>query len=227
MSDHKEPQATLDRLKITVESVFVPFSKSRHAKPKNGEKPWPSLNWKVTVKRDGRDVLTTDYSAGVASCTAKADRAPATYRAKDRRRMDGTFYPGTTSNYRRPTEMERRSDYLEAWRAAEIESGVAMEHSPFVGDADFKPRRVRAAGETSSKTLPILPDPADVIHSLVMDSSVLDAGGFEGWAGDFGYDTDSRSAEATYRACLEIALKMRAAFGDSGMAELQTAFGDY
>jgi hypothetical protein len=44
---------------VTVESVFVPFSKSRN----KGEKS-PSLNWRVTVKKAGRDVLSADYSAG-------------------------------------------------------------------------------------------------------------------------------------------------------------------
>jgi hypothetical protein len=186
----KEPQATLGRLKITVESVFVPFSKSRHAKPKNGEKPWPSLNWKVTVKRDGWDVLTTDYSAGVAHCPSHNVKVSPLWKRPDR-----------------------------MWRDALDE---------FEMEAGFKARGFTTwGGFTADRSKPILPDPLGVIYSLVMDSRVLDAGGFEEWAGDLGYDTDSRSAEATYRACLEIALKMRAAFGDSGMAELQTAFEDY
>lgn len=48
---------------LTVESEFVPWSKSRNA----GEK-MPSLNWKVTVKYKGRPVLTTDYMAGMGHC---------------------------------------------------------------------------------------------------------------------------------------------------------------
>jgi len=73
----------------------------------------------------------------------------------------------------------------------------------------------------------ILPDTLDVFYSLVMDASVLDSGSFESWAGDFGYDTDSRSAEATYRACLDTALKLRAVIGDEGLRTLQTAFEGY
>lgn len=46
---------------LTVESVFIPFSQSRNA----GEK-YPSLNWKVTLKQNGRIVLSTDYMAGCA-----------------------------------------------------------------------------------------------------------------------------------------------------------------
>lgn len=32
---------------------------------------------------------------------------------------------------------------------------------------------------------------------------------FEDWANEFGYDTDSRKAEKTYRACQDNALKLK------------------
>lgn len=56
-----------------------------------------------------------------------------------------------------------------------------------------------------------IPPPAlaDVLYSLVSDSDVLDYATFEDWAVAFGYETDSRAAEKTYRACLEIALTLR------------------
>lgn len=56
---NQEIQNVLDKYGLTVESAFVPWSKSRNAKEKN-----PSLNWIITLKQDGRDILTTDYSAG-------------------------------------------------------------------------------------------------------------------------------------------------------------------
>ncbi len=74
---------------------------------------------------------------------------------------------------------------------------------------------------------PILPDFADVLHSLSMDASVLDHPTYETWAGDYGFDPDSRKGETTYRACLEIALKMRGALGDEGMRRLAEAVQDY
>jgi hypothetical protein len=77
------------------------------------------------------------------------------------------------------------------------------------------------------KAIPIQPNALDVLHSLAMDSDVLDAGGFESWASDLGYDTDSRKAEQTYRACLDLALKLRAALGDSGLSDLRNAFEGY
>jgi hypothetical protein len=54
-----------ERLKIGVKAEFVPFSQSR-----NKAKKTPSLNWRVTLTRDGRDILTTDYGAGQGHCPA-------------------------------------------------------------------------------------------------------------------------------------------------------------
>ena len=71
------------------------------------------------------------------------------------------------------------------------------------------------------------PSLRDVLYCLVMDASVLDSGGFEEWANEYGYETDSRQAEATYRACLEQSLKLRALVGDKGLEELREAYQDY
>lgn len=71
------------------------------------------------------------------------------------------------------------------------------------------------------------PDFADVLSSLVMDAGVLDSSSFEDWASEFGYDTDSRTAEKLYRACLEIALKLRNSIGEAGLASLRDACQDY
>lgn len=46
---------------VEVTSQFVPWSQSRNKAEKH-----PNLNWIVTVSKDGRDILATDYSAGVA-----------------------------------------------------------------------------------------------------------------------------------------------------------------
>jgi hypothetical protein len=56
-------QTAIDSLGLTIRSEFVPWSRSRNAKQKDR-----SLNWRVTLVRDGRDVLTTDYSAGIGHC---------------------------------------------------------------------------------------------------------------------------------------------------------------
>lgn len=162
---------------ITVESVFVPWSQSRN----KGEKQ-PSLNWRVTVKRDGREIVTTDYGAGSAHCPA--------YQLKDR--------------------------FLKAeairWECEHGNRAHVMASLSSVGRADNKP---------------LWPKSEDVLASLAMDSDVIDAGGFEEWASSFGYDVDSRKAEAIYRACLDIALKLRSGLGENGLAALRAACQDY
>lgn len=213
--EKKEVVTALAELGLTVESVFVPFSKSRNAAPKvKGEKPWLSLNWKVTIKRNGREVLTCDYSAGSAHCPGHGvQKAPSTFRPHHYRKSGGRL--------RLANVAETLTQYREALCAAECESGVAM------GWDGFTTRAYKNTFKAKHPAVPILPDAANVLHGLTMDSYVLDAGGFEEWAADFGYDTDSRAAKSTYRACLDIALKMRAALGDAGLSRLKEIFQDY
>lgn len=58
----------LDAMGVTCDATFVPWSESRNADNKN-----PSLNWRVTLRYQGKDVLTTDYTQGLAHCPAYKD----------------------------------------------------------------------------------------------------------------------------------------------------------
>lgn len=60
--------ATLESLKLTVEARFVPFSQSRNKAEKH-----KTLNWFVTVKRDGRNPWSLD-SVKAASETLTGDK---------------------------------------------------------------------------------------------------------------------------------------------------------
>ncbi len=55
--------AVAAELGITLASEFVPWSES----PRKAEKD-PSLNWTITLAKDGRPFLTTAYSAGMGHC---------------------------------------------------------------------------------------------------------------------------------------------------------------
>ena len=173
---HENIDATIAELGLTVESRFIPWSQSRN----KGEKQ-PSLNWVVTLKRNGRDVISTDYGAGMAHCPAYG-----AVQYQQGRNLDG-----------------------QRAIARECETGRAY------------------LGEYSKGGIHIRPDARDVIYSLIMDASVLDSGGFESWVADFGYDPDSRKAETIYRACLDIALKLRSGIGEDGLAKLRDAFEGY
>lgn len=167
-------QAAMDKLDLSVRAVFVPFSRSRNAKP-GAKLNDMSLNWECTILHNGYPVIATAYSAGIAHC---------------------------------PSYRQGR---------ATIDMDTAVR-------AECEDGRSRSLGHIGK---PIKPGDVDVMWSLCQDASVLDAGGFEEWASDYGYDTDSRKAEAIYRACLEIALKLRTAIGDDGLALLREAGQDY
>lgn len=178
-----EFQAAVDKHGISIKAEFVPFSKSRNAANDPGNKPGSrSLNWKVTLVKDGRDVVTTDYSAGVGHCPS--------YKQMARWTLDYT-----------------------ALIVFETEHGKTA-------------RRMNGFSFIKGGN-PILPETLSVIHSLMLDSDVLNYGAFEQWAADFGYDEDSRKAESIYRECLEIALKVRNGIGETAMRELQEAARDY
>lgn len=69
MSDKNQIKAVLEKHSLTIETVFVPWSQSRNS----GEK-FPSLNWRVTLKRGGEKILSTDYSAGCAHAPSYQQR---------------------------------------------------------------------------------------------------------------------------------------------------------
>lgn len=174
-------QQAMADLNVTITSVFVPWSQSRSFK-QGARVAERSLNWRVTVKRGDREILTTDYTAGIA-------HAPS-YKQCVRMSLDG-----------------------ENALIHETEKGTRAKPSANLGYV--------YAGK------PIEADACDVVYSLVLDSDVIDHPSFESWASDLGYDVDSRSAEATYRACLDTALKLRAGLGEAGLQALRLACEGY
>jgi len=59
------------------------------------------------------------------------------------------------------------------------------------------------------------PTAADVLSSLVLDaSSYENAGSFEAFVADLGYDEDSRAAERVYKACGKMAPRVRKLLGE-------------
>lgn len=71
------------------------------------------------------------------------------------------------------------------------------------------------------------PELRDILYSLVADSDVLETSGFEDWASNLGYDTDSRKAEATYRDCIDYALRFKALVGQENLDKLRDLFQGY
>lgn len=70
------------------------------------------------------------------------------------------------------------------------------------------------ASSLAADVFAVEPTLVDVLVSLLMDASAIDEPSFEDWASSLGYDPDSRKAHAIWQACIETALKLRAAVGD-------------
>ena len=159
-------ESVATELGLSMTAKFVPWSQSRNAGDKHH-----SLNWVVTLHKDGRDVLTTDYMAGSA-------HAP-------------SYKPGKLC----------------------VDDDAAIKNECENG--------------RDKRRQPILPKLADVLYSLASDADALNYGAFEEWASGMGCDADSRKSEVIYRACLNIGLRLRAALGDDGLAQLVEAVRDY
>lgn len=78
----------------------------------------------------------------------------------------------------------------------------------------------------SNHARPVAPHAADVLQSLILDSSAVGQS-FDSWCNEFGYDSDSRKAEATYRACQESADKLARVLDHKARKELAELLQDY
>lgn len=67
---------------------------------------------------------------------------------------------------------------------------------------------------------PTPPDLAEVLDSLRLDAECGGADSFEDFAAEYGYDEDSRKAEAIYRACQKIRSDLRRLLGSVAFTEL-------
>jgi hypothetical protein len=186
LTEQETLQRAAARLNLTVKAQFVPFSVSRSKDQKD-----KNLNWRVTLQRDGRDIITTDYSAGQAHCPA--------YKLRNTR---------TDTNWPRRFDQEQRDAI-----ARECETG--------------RVHVISMSGHIIAKSKAIIPNECDVIQALVNDSDVLNYSCFDAWAGEFGFNTDSRQAEKIYQDCLAIALKLHAGLDEQALSELQAACQDY
>ena len=72
-------------------------------------------------------------------------------------------------------------------------------------------------------TAPLL---RDVFYSILQDGEAY-AMSFEEWAAEYGFDTDSRKAEATYRECAAIGRALNAGLSAEALDRLRELFQDY
>lgn len=114
--------------------------------------------------------------------------------------------------------------YVMKDRVLDVEYTAGMAHAPsYPAACAVDECRTGVRADSKLARVFIQPDARDVIRSVMLDSSALDYGCFEDWARDYGYDTDSRAAEAIYRLCLQRAVMLRASLGKEKFDALQLA----
>jgi hypothetical protein len=72
---HITDEMLKDKFGITIKSEFVPWSKSRSFKAGTPTMK-KNLNWKVTLCKDEREIITVDYSAGIAHAPSYKNYQP-------------------------------------------------------------------------------------------------------------------------------------------------------
>lgn len=86
---------------------------------------------------------------------------------------------------------------------------------------------VRAAVAVAG-VLGIKPALEDVLSSLITDGEPDFQGlSFDDWCSEFGYDSDSRKAHATYDACCEVGRRLRRAFTPEELQTLTETLANY
>jgi hypothetical protein len=189
-----------NEFKLVVKAEFVPWSKSRSFDEKIGrDVSKKNLNWRVTLQKHNDDA-----------------------RFEQNRVIDIIT-----------TEYSAGIGHAPSYNAKNMGVRFSMMHAECL-EKEIETGKFYASSQTDKtligkpgKWCAILPDPADVVYSLVQDGSAIDSPTYEDWAADMGFDADSRKGEAIYRQCLEIGLKLRAGLGEENLAKLRELFQDY
>jgi len=109
----------------------------------------------------------------------------------------------------------------DAWRVAFAAGKSRFETDYYTGLGHRKPLK-----HISGTIKPVSPCAADVLYSLILDSSAINTS-FEYWCSDYGYDSDSISAFDTYLKCCEIAKDLRRVFNHKQIETLRSLLEDY
>lgn len=190
--------AICKRAGIVMHAVFVPFSQSRNA---HGDAPgFKSVDGKPRLCLNWKVSFRKVLSHGGAREFLTTDYSQGSGHA--------------------PAAKYPKGHFMHSGLRESVAREIAVQHECETG------RQARffshSGTPVSGKPIPA-PTIGEVMQALARDADVLDAGGFEAWASDLGYDPDSRTAESIYRACLEIALSLRANLGEHLLAEIRLA----
>jgi len=90
----------------------------------------------------------------------------------------------------------------------------------------LNPRSIDAAKWTKEYVLPVQPEIAGVIYSLLVDSEAADQS-FDGWCDELSLNADSRKAYKTYELCKDNHYKLAEIFSKEGRAHMGKLLEEY
>lgn len=133
----------------------------------------------------------------------------------DRKQPYGLAWDVTLTQGRRTytTRFSRGAAHLLSWPKGRFSGRMSL-------DEDAECRRESETGRHGKHPV-ATPSVVDVLACLASDASAIDHATFDEWANEYGYDPDSRKAEATYKACLACGLALRNMLGEAGLVELR------
>ena len=131
-------------------------------------------------------------------------------------------------------ETKRDSWTCDEWRVAfqrvhldsrlPIRDKAALETAYYTGTGHRAKPAKRMSWDNAPR--PVAPTAGSVLFSLLLDASGADEN-FHDWCTNYGYDTDSRKALATYEACCIIRADVNKFFTATERAELAAILEDY
>lgn len=83
-----------------------------------------------------------------------------------------------------------------------------------LGDHQYHAKRMTTYFSQGYGHNGVEPKAADVLDCLASDASSVENTSFEDWCDEMGWDSDSRKAERTYKACQHGAKRLKAFLGD-------------
>lgn len=114
-----------------------------------------------------------------------------------------------------------KSYTMDAWKIVFSKGNKRFSLDYFTGVGLRKKAKIRHMPDT-----PIMPHPAGVLYSVVMDSEACEMS-FDDWCSELGYDTDSRKALETYLACQNNGAKYAMLFDSNVRQEIAEILQDY
>ena len=153
---------------------------------------------------------------------------------QDKKAAEYLAAQGVTFSARLLGENNRDGWTCDEWRVAfqrvhldsrlPVRDKAALETAYYTGTGHHAKPAKRTSWDNAPR--PVAPTAASVLYSLLQDASGADEN-FHDWCANYGYDTDSRKALATYEACCIIRADVNKFFTVSERAELAAILEDY